>query len=151
MWIALSPRGHSEPFFMPSKGNMNGEVYREECVTRRLVPFLQQHHADGDYVFWPDLASCHYAHATTALLEEHNVPFGRQPPSVPKLRPVEDFWGMLKGKVYKGGWQAENEQQLKRRIRKCLREFEWEAVQDLCAKVKTNLRKAADHSPRSFW
>lgn len=33
MWIAISARDHSEPFFMPSKGNMNGEVYREECVT----------------------------------------------------------------------------------------------------------------------
>lgn len=83
-----------------------------------------------------------------------NVPFvpkADNPPSVPKLRPVEDFWGMLKGKVYQGGWQAENEQQLKRKIKKCLREFDWEAVQALCAKVKKNLRKAADQSPRSFW
>ena len=56
VWLAISEEGHSDPFFVPSRGNVNGNVYRKERVLRRLVPFLQQYHADGDYVFWPDLA-----------------------------------------------------------------------------------------------
>ena len=154
VWLAISARGHSDPFFMPSRGNMNGEVYRQECVTARLVPFLHKHHSNGDFIFWPDLASCHYARPTTALFEELKIPFvakADNPPSVPKLRPVEDFWGLLKGKVYQGGWEADSEQQLKKRIKKCLRELDWEAVRGVMEKVKTNLRKAADQSPRSFW
>ena len=49
--LAISEEGHSDPFFVPSRGNVNVNVYRKECILRRLVPFLQQYHADGDYVF----------------------------------------------------------------------------------------------------
>ena len=63
-----SEDGRSEPFFVPSKGNTNGAIYRKECIERRLIPFLQQHYADVDYIFWPDLASSHYAKYTVALL-----------------------------------------------------------------------------------
>ena len=61
VWIAISESGHSRPFFVPSRGSINGEVYRRECIEARLVPFLEKHHSDGDYIFWPDLASAHYA------------------------------------------------------------------------------------------
>ena len=26
------------------------------------------------------------------------------PPNVPQLRPKEDFWGVMKQEVYRGGW-----------------------------------------------
>ena len=38
------------------------------------------------------------------------------PPNVPKARPIEDFWGILAQKVYEGGWEAKNKEQLKDRI-----------------------------------
>ena len=98
---------------------------------RRLVPFLRQYHEDGD-VFWPDLGSSHYAKETVSLLHVQNISFVRKqdnPPNVPQLRPIETFWGILKSKVYNGGWPARMEHQLKLRIRKCLRELIWEVVQ----------------------
>ena len=67
---------------------MNGNVYRKKCILRRLVQFLQQYHADGDYVFWPDLVSSHYAKATVALFRDQNihfVPKEDNPPNVPQL------------------------------------------------------------------
>ena len=77
---------------------MNGNVYRNECIMRSLVPLLQQYHEDGDYVFWPDLASSHYAKNTVALLRDRNINFVRtqdNPPNVPQLRPIEKFRGIL--------------------------------------------------------
>ena len=59
VWITISEKGISEPIFIPKKALLTGCMYREECVKQRLVPFLEEHHAEGDYFFWPDLASCH--------------------------------------------------------------------------------------------
>ena len=42
VWLAISTEGISEPFFCPRRGSLDGEMYREECVKRRLVPFLQE-------------------------------------------------------------------------------------------------------------
>ena len=151
VWLAISEDGHSEPFFVPSRGNVNGSVYREECILRRLVPFLQKYHADKDYVFWRDLASSHYAKDTVALFRDQNihfVPKDVNPPKVPQLRPIEKFWRILKSKVYDGGWTARTVHQLKLRILKCLRELDWTVVQGMMSSIKTNIRKAADTSPR---
>ena len=88
VWLAISEDGDSEPFFVPSKGNINGDIYRKECIERRLIPFLQQHHADGDYIFWPDLASSHYAKDTVAPSRGGKYPFCPKkdnPPNKPLL------------------------------------------------------------------
>ena len=54
-------------------------------------------------MFWPDLATAHYARATATSLTEAEVPTVTRemnPPNVPQLRPIEDFWGFLKQEVY---------------------------------------------------
>ena len=71
VWIVISDKGLSEPFFVPIRGSLNGEIYRRECIESRLVSFLEEHHFNGDY--WPDLAGSHYANATQELLHERNV------------------------------------------------------------------------------
>ena len=38
------------------------------------------------------------------------------PPNVPQARPIENFWGSLAQKVYEGGWEANSEIAIKRRI-----------------------------------
>lgn len=50
VWVAISVRGHSQPYFCPSEESGNGEIYCKECVTARLVPFLDENHSDGDYL-----------------------------------------------------------------------------------------------------
>ena len=42
------------------------------------------------------------------------------PPNALQMRPVEDFFGILKQEVYRGGWRASNHKQLQRRIKYCL-------------------------------
>ena len=42
VWIAMSPRGISEPFIM-ARGNAVGQfVYRDNCLALRLLPFIKK-------------------------------------------------------------------------------------------------------------
>ena len=73
VWLAISQEEHSELFFVPSGGNINGDVYWQECIMRPLIPFLHEHHAHDNYILWPDLASSHYANDPIAFLHEENI------------------------------------------------------------------------------
>lgn len=145
MWIAVSPAGMSQPFFCPSHEAVNAAIYQSKCIQQRLLPFIQLHHHDGQYLFWPDLASCHYAGSTLHLFERlgiHIVPKEMNPPNCPQLRPIEDFWGILKQLVYANGWCATSHHQLKRRIKFCLGKVDHDVVRRMMTGVKSRLRKA---------
>ena len=43
------------------------------------------------------------------------------PLNIPETRPIEKFWGLIKGEVYKNNWQAENLDKLKNMIKFCLK------------------------------
>ncbi len=109
VWIAISERGLSRPLFRCQKSAaINSEIYINECLRPRLLPFLRNHHADDDYIFWPDLASAHYHKDTVQWMSENInfVPKDVNPPNVPQARSIENFWGCLVQKVYEGGWEA---------------------------------------------
>lgn len=74
VWAAISPRGVSRPVIISSKESVGGAVYRERCIRRGLLPFLEEKYPDHDMIFWPDLASAHYARETLSLLREEGVP-----------------------------------------------------------------------------
>ncbi len=61
------------------------------------------------------------------------------PANVPEARPIEDFWSILKGLVYKQGWKAENIEQLKNRIKYCIKKVPFSLVQGLIASTKNRL------------
>ena len=61
IYVCFSEKGISKPYFVPSGVAVNQKVYLEECIKKKLIPFIAKHHSDGEYVFWPDLASAHYA------------------------------------------------------------------------------------------
>ena len=55
VWIAISARGISEPLIRPVKAPAkNQHIYLKECLSKRLLPFISQHHSDENYIFWPD-------------------------------------------------------------------------------------------------
>jgi lipoate synthase len=48
------------------------------------------------------LAKAHYAKSIQNYLREQNINFVQEednPPNLPECRPIEDFWGVLKGSV----------------------------------------------------
>ena len=51
-------------------------------------------------------------------------------PAMLECHPIEDFWGILKGKVHEGNWQPKVKQ-LKTRIKLCLKKIELDLVLSL--------------------
>ena len=132
VWIAIGPHGVSKPLIRLSGQAINSDIYLEECVKKRLLPYIRANY--NNYVFWPDLASAHYAKKVTNFLSEEGIVFvgkNDNPANVPEARPVEDFWAHLKGLVYAKGWHAENHSKLINRIKYCLRKLDPVFVQHL--------------------
>ena len=96
VWQAICSCGKRSTPFVTSK-TMNQDVYIKECLQKRIIPLINQH--DSDVLFWPDLASFHYAKKTIAWYEANGVPFVSKtsnPPKCLKLRPIETFWALYK-------------------------------------------------------
>ena len=119
----------------------------------RLVPFIKKNLGDEKYLFWPDLASAHYANVVTDWMGE-NLNFVQKdenPPNVPQARPIESFRGQLIQKVYDKGWQAENEDELMARIRLKLREFTENEIQNSMRGVRQKIRNKADYGVHALF
>ena len=52
----------------------------------------------------------------------------KDPENFPEIRLIEEFWGILKGKVYVHNWQAKNLNQLRNRIKYCLGKLDYNIV-----------------------
>ena len=90
VWAAVSSRGISHFAIFEEKTFMNTTLYIAVIATH-LLPFIEKHHGDGKYIFWPDLAPCHYAKETLAKMAELGirfVPKKENPPAAPEVRPV---------------------------------------------------------------
>uniref|UniRef100_A0A914DRN3 Transposase n=1 Tax=Acrobeloides nanus TaxID=290746 RepID=A0A914DRN3_9BILA len=102
---------------------------------------------DENYVFWPDKASSHYANNVLNHLRQKDIHFVEKednPSNLPEARSIEDFWDILKGKVYANAWKAENTRQLTNCIKLCLRNIDRDLVQRLAEGTK----KRIDHIRR---
>ena len=94
IWVAISNRGISKPLFRPSKSEaVDSGIYINEYLKKRLLLFICEHHTDSNYIFWPDLAGCHYSKQTVAWMDENVnfVPKRLYPPNVSQTRPVKNL------------------------------------------------------------
>lgn len=100
VWQAIDQNGNvSEPYI--SEWTINGQIYLDECLKKRLLPFIKQHYNIQDVLFWPDLATSHYAHHVQAWLRSEKietVSAKDNPPNWPFGRPIERFWALCKRK-----------------------------------------------------
>ena len=65
----------------------------------------------------PDMATSHNAKTIVDFMNAKNVNFMKKEDNtinIPEIRPIEDFWGILKGKVYESSWLATNFNQLRK-------------------------------------
>ena len=72
------------------------------------------------------------------------------PPATLQIRPIKQFWSMLKAKVYENNWNAKNRDQLIRKIRKCAKEFDMEPIIKMFDHLKVKIRKADQDGLRSL-
>ena len=150
VWIAISEKGISKPFFAKQVQVINETTYLNQCIRVRLMPFINKHHNLKQVLFWPDLATSHYAGSVTDFFEEQNicfVPKEKNPQNCPQARPIETLWSLLEDKVYGGGWEAKTVEQLKRRIQKQLKQIDMKTVQTMFSSIRKQLRKIADEGP----
>ena len=154
VWIALSEDGMSEPLIRKQKAEaINGLLYHEECLIKRLVPFLEEYYPSSNYIFWPDKASPHYSKENIKWMDENlnYVSKDNNPPNVPQARPIETFWAILEQKVYANGWQAKTEQHLRKRIKEKLKEFDQPFFQRLFEGVRKKLRNIGENGVFSIF
>ena len=45
---------------------VNTDIYINECLQPNFLPFINKHHGDFNYLFWPDLTRAHYSNETVA-------------------------------------------------------------------------------------
>ena len=64
------------------------------------MPFIEEHYRSNPFVFWPDLATAHYAKSEQDYLKQPKVTFVLKednPAIIPEVRLIEDFWSYFKG------------------------------------------------------
>ena len=147
MWKAISNRGMSVPYFRPYKSlAVNTEIYINECLQPRLLPFIHKHHSDFNFQFVYDLTGFHLSIETMAKMKE-NLPFFDNTAihlNVPQAGLIENLWGILAQKICEGGWNAKTQQELISRIQSQLKNFDSIFLQSLMGGVRPKLRDMAD-------
>ena len=80
---------------------VNTEIYINECLQPRLLPFIHIHHSDFNFQVVHDLAGAHFSIKTIALMKK-NLPFGNNTTNhqnIPQARLIENLWGILAQKI----------------------------------------------------
>jgi transposase len=149
VWQALDDNGNAtDPFIF--EGTMNSELYVKECLKKRLVPFIQIHHPNSKILFWPDMATSHYAENVTSFLEENKIDYIKKKdnlPNCPQARPIEKFWAICKQKYAETGKQYKTLRNFKIAWNKISNEVINESGKALMMNTKQKLKLINKYGP----
>lgn len=114
VWQALAEDGQvSTPWVAP--GTIKGKDYLNECLRKRLVPWIKKNYPNKKIFFWQDMAKPHYSKEVLDFLRSQNIEFPtwkENAPNVPQARPIEKFWAICKHKYALRRVVARNRQDL---------------------------------------
>ena len=98
------------------------------------------------------MSNCIFCDFVKKIRQTAAVIFAKEdnPPACPQIRPIEQFWSILKQKVYANNWSAQNRDQLIRKIRKCTKEFDMAPILKMFDNLKVKIQKADQHGLRSL-
>ena len=52
VWVAICKCGVSKPLIRRSKTEaVDSDIYIKECLKKRILPFIREHHQDSNYIF----------------------------------------------------------------------------------------------------
>jgi hypothetical protein len=91
IWQGICSCGLRSSAFV-TRRTMTADLYIDECLQKRLKAFIALH--IGPVIFWPDLASAHYAKKTLGWFEANQVDIvtkEQNPPNCPKFCPIEVY------------------------------------------------------------
>ena len=63
-------------------------------------------------------------------------------PNSSQIRPIKNFWAILKMHVYKNNWSAKTHEHLIARIKKCARKIDLSIIQKMFDGLKTKIHRA---------
>lgn len=149
IWQAICSCGLKSRAFI-TVGTINQEVYQTQCLQKRLLPFLRQHQTQP--LFWPDLATAHYSKNVQEWYRKNNVivvPKECNPPNCPELRPIEQYWSIIKGILKKKGRKVSTVQEFRSKWVWATQKVDDNLVQKLMSQVRRKVRNKAyadDHN-----
>ena len=82
------------------------------------------------------------------FLKKNGIAFvekDENPPNAPQIRPIENYWGILKMRVYEGNWSAKDREALIRRIKIKQKEIDQDVVIKMFENLKTKVHKANEN------
>lgn len=143
VWQAIDEFGNASDSFITT-GTINKDIYLKECLKKRLLPFILKHHKIDDVLFWPDLASSHYANDVQDWLKLNKisyVPKKENPPNLPQARPIEKYWALCKAEYKRNNKQPKNLNSFKRIWKNCSKKVAQSSAQALMKTIRSKLRK----------
>lgn len=143
IWQAICSCGEKSRSYVTSS-NISSDIYIEECLKKRLLPFINRHNVSGvETLFWPDLASCHYSKKTQQWYIDNKVEFiarDTNPPNSPEFRPIERYWAIVKRKFKNTRATIKNVKQMQYTWDNCARKVDEKVVQLLMGSIKRKVR-----------
>lgn len=140
IWQAICSCGQKTQVFV-TKESMNSKLYKEECLKKRILPFIKAH--KGPVKFWPDLATCHYSRETLQWYRDNRVDFIEKdlnPPNCPQFRPIEKYWAIVKRKLKKTGKVTRDAAEMKRWWNKMAAQVDEQCVQKMMRAISRKVR-----------
>ena len=68
-----------------------------------MIKIIDRNYKSWEQVlFQPDLVTCHYRKESLDFLRDNGIAFVEKidnPPNAPQIRPIENYWGILKMKL----------------------------------------------------
>ena len=93
-----------------------------EVLEKSFLPFLANNYQD-DAIFQQNNSAIHTTKLTTILLQDHNIATLSWPAKSPKMKRIENRWGILARQVYADGRQFEHKEMFFCAVKEC-----WEAI-----------------------
>ena len=141
VWQAIDEYGQvTSPYV--TKGSLNGKKYRDECLKKRLLPFIRKKHKNSTIFLWMDMASCHYSNIVLTWLRANKIKYVERydnAPNVPQARPIEKFWALCKAEYKKYPDPAKNVSEFGRRWRKISSKVAKDHGQNLMANIRERI------------
>ena len=141
IWQFITSTGYiSKPVIINK--NLNGEGYLQ-LMKKKLVPFIKANGGHSKFLFWPDLASCHYAKKVINYLRSEDIDFVdkfENPPSTPELRPIEDFWHLAKMAFHKQPNYPKSMHGFKSKWSRACRNVSPDVVRNMFSTIKKKIR-----------
>lgn len=137
VWQAICTCGLKTDIFV-TKGTMTADVYLKECLKKRDLPFIRKHR--GPVIFWPDLASCHYAKKVLEWYESEGVDFVPKDLNSPEIRPIEKYWANIKKSLLLNKKRIKSIDRMRREWTRACALVTKEDVQRLMHGIKTKVR-----------